>query len=249
MPDAIDHAFPGAVPAAVYLDRVQAALEPHDFALERTFAAVSLCRDELNHQLSTDIAARWNLPFNLGGLGALPSLGRTGWAACLSHVPGRGGRGHLLVFAFPHVGIGPDGTLGESLRRHQDHATPTCGALMSLLPQLLQPDPGPGVSPTGSAEEERTLHLADAEAIRLRKLVAAELAEPPQGIAALTRATERAVNREIWVELDALAPWEAMDVAVFTGIQINLPDESDHVLGIDARVRTGPTAVEHSLEV
>jgi hypothetical protein len=40
-----------------------------------------------------------------------------------------------------------------------------------------------------------------------------------------------------------------MDVAVFTGIQINLPDESDHVLGIDARVRTGPTAVEHSLEV
>jgi hypothetical protein len=245
MPDVLDRRLEGAVPAEVYLDRVQAALEPHDFALERTFAAVSLCRDELNHQLATEIAARWNLPFNLGGLGALPSLGRTGWAACLSHVPGRGGRGHLLVFAFPHVGIGPDGTLGESLRRHQDHPTPTCGALASLLPQLQEV----GGWPPTRAEEERSLHLADAEAIRLQELVTAELQAPPHDIVQLTRATERAVNREIWVELDALSPWEVMDVAVFTGIQINLHDESDRLLGLDARVRTGPSAEEAVLDL
>lgn len=240
--------FPQAVPAHVYFERVQAALAPHDFALERTFAAVSLCRDELNQQLVADIARRWNLPFNLGGLGALPSLGRTGWAACLSHVPGRGGRGHLLVFAFPHLGIGPDGTLGESLRRHQDRPTPTCGALVSLLPQLRELTRG-GAAKGSLAEEARDLHLADAEAIRLRELVAAELHGPLVDIEQLTRAAERAVNREIWVELEALEPWSAMDVAVFTGLQLNLPDDEDHLVGIDARVRTGPSAVEHVLDV
>ena len=41
----------------------------------------------------------------LGGLGGLPSLGRTGWRACLSHVPDTAGRGHLLVFGMPLIGM------------------------------------------------------------------------------------------------------------------------------------------------
>jgi hypothetical protein len=243
IPTSIRRSFPQALLAHVYLDRVEAALKPHDFASERTFAAVSLCRDELNQRLVSEIAQRWDRPFNLGGLGGVPSLGRTGWAACLSHVPSRGGRGHLLVFAFPHIGIGPDGTLGQSLRRHQDAPTPTCGALVSLLPQLRDLSREPEAPRTYSGETY-DLHLEDAEAIRLRDLVAAEINGPLTDIEELTRATERAVNREIWFELEALEPWEAMDVAVFTGLQLNLPDGEDHLVGIDARVRTGPDAEE-----
>lgn len=257
----------GSLPATAYLDRVTAALAPHDFALERTFAAVSLCRDELTQPLMGDIAARYGLPFSLGGLGAVPSLGRTGWEACLSHVPHLGGRGHLLVFGFPHIGIGPSGVIGESLRRHQDAPTPTCGALVALLGSLRDRSPAPAraagaAGAAGAAAAavaasgpgcgpgcEHPHDLADAEARRLAELVAAELAEGDTDIIDLTFAAARAVNREIWAQLDALTPWEAMDVAVFTGLQIQVPDGPDRILSLDARVRTGADASEHELGI
>jgi hypothetical protein len=209
--------FPAAVPVGTYLDRVHAALDPLDFAPERTFAAVSVCRDELTEHFTEQVADRWNRPFTLGGLGALPSLGRTGWLAALSHVPHQGGRGHLLVFGMPHVGIDPEGRLGQSLRRHQDRPTPTCGAMVALLGALhgrVEP------APAG---------LDDHEADRLRRLVDREAGELPRDLVELTRLAVRAVETEMWVELEALEAHRHMDVAVFCGIQIHLPDRPDHI--------------------
>jgi hypothetical protein len=209
--------FPDAMPVGTYLDRVNTAIDPLDFALERTFAAVSVCRDELALHFVEQVADRWDRPFSLGGLGALPSLGRTGWQAALSHVPHKGGRGHLLVFGLPHVGIDPTGALGQSLRRHQDRRTPTCGALVSLLESLdsTVPPPPPG--------------LDDHEADRLRRLVDAEADDRPRDLTELTRVAVRAVETEMWAELEALAAWKQMDVAVFCAIQVHLPDRPDHI--------------------
>lgn len=219
----------GAVPASDYLDRVGAALQPWGFEPERTFSAVSICRDELTQSLISAVSKRWGEPFNLGGLGGIPSLGRTGWGACLSHVPQQTGRGHLLVFGFPHVGIDPEGHVGRSLRRHQDRPTPTCGALSALYDSFDAPT------------DATTPVLDDAEAVRLRMLVSDELDGAPDGLLELTHAAARAVEREMWAELDALAPWAEMDVAVFTGIQVHLPlGLPDHVLGLSAELRVGP---------
>lgn len=234
-----------AQPMEDYLDRAGLALSAHGFVRDRTFAAVSLCRDELTHPMLAGIAARWDLPFNLGGLGALPSLGRTGWGACLSHVPGGDGRGHLVVFGFPHIGLNPDGSPGSSIRRAQEEPTPTCGALVALLESMgADPIAEPGTLRSGPAG-----HLADAEADRLRALVGAELTGEAVDLVDLTLATERAVNKEIWLELEELAPWDSMDVAVLTGVQVHTHGGRDRIMGIDARLRVGPGAEEHVLDL
>jgi hypothetical protein len=228
--------FPEAVPVGSYLDRVEAALGPHDFALERTFAAVSVCRDELAELFTEQVAERWNRPFTLGGLGALPSLGRTGWQAALTHVPHEGGRGHLLVFGLPHLGIDPDGTLGQSLRRHQNRPTPTCGAMVSLLRSVQ--DGAPPLPPG----------LDDHEADRLHRMVDAEASELPRDLVELTRIAVRAVEAEMWAELQALAAWKEMDVAVFCGIQIHLPDRPDHIWPFSAAIQ-GADGVRRPLDL
>ena len=209
--------FPEAVTYERYLARVDAVVAPLGFDREHSFAAVSVCRDELTQSFLGAVARRWEQPFSLGGLGARPSLGRTGWRAALSHVPHDEGRGHLIVFGLPHIGIDHEGVIGQSLRRHQRDVTPTCGAMAALLRSLhdgFEPLP-PG--------------LDDDEAERLRQIVDSEADELPNDLVELTRVAVRAVNTEMWAELDALEAYKDMDVAVFCGIQVHLPDEVDHI--------------------
>ncbi|MFN7970047.1 MAG: hypothetical protein U0P47_12005 [Acidimicrobiales bacterium] len=218
--------FPDATPVGTYLDRVAAALDPFDFRPDGTFAAVSICRDELTQQLIEQVAQRWHRPFALGGLGGLPSLGRTGWQACLSHVPDADGRGHLLVFGLPHIGMDPAGELGQSLRRHQDRPTSTCGAINALLDVLKN---GPAESlPPG---------LDDHEAQRLLRFAEQGSGTVPLEIVELTLRVAAAIEDEMWTELDALEAWRTMDVAVFCGLQIHVPERSDHVLSTGASVK------------
>lgn len=216
--------FPSAVTYERYLARVENVVGPMGFDREHTFAAVSACRDELTHPMMDAVARRWDQPFNLGGLGALPALGRTGWRAALSHVPHEVRRGHLIVFGFPHIGIDPEGRIGASLRRHQHRVTPTCGAMVSLLETLR------------TGREPLPPGLDDHEAERLHRVVQAVADEQlpgdhlPHDLVELTKLAVRAVDDAIWTELDALGAHRAMDVAVFSAIQIHLPDDVDHVL-------------------
>jgi hypothetical protein len=209
--------FPDAITVAEFLDRVAAATAPFDFRPERSFAAVSLCRDELTQHFADEVAERWNRPFALGGLGALPSLGRTGWQACLSHVPDADGRGSLVVFGLPHIGIDPEGHLGQSLRPHQGRPTPTCGAMVALLRSVQE---GDQPLPPG---------LDDHEAQRLRRLVDGEAGPLPEDLLTLTKRAVVAVESEMWTELEALDAHVDMDIAVFCGIQIHLPGMADRV--------------------
>lgn len=229
--------FPDAVPVGTYLDRVATALDPFDFRPEATFAAVSICRDELTQHLIEQVAERWHRPFALGGLGALPSLGRTGWQACLSHVPDTSGRGHLLVFGTPHIGMDQEGTLGQSLRRHQDRPTSTCGAIVSLLEMV-----------RSGSTDSLPPGLDDHEAHRLLRLVQDESGTVPLELVELTHRVALAVEKEMWTELDALAAWRDMDVAVFSGVQIHVPERSDHIWPTGASVK-GADGVRHALAI
>lgn len=53
----------------------------------------------------------------------------------------------------------------------------------------------------------------------------------------------------MWAELDALAPWDAMDVAMSTGIQVHVPDSPDRILALTAAIRTEGAAGAHPLEL
>ena len=203
-----------------FLDRAQHAVEPLGFLPERTFAALSVCRDELTQHFADAVADRWNRPFALGGLGALPSLGRTGWGACLSHVPQEDARRHLIVFGLPHIGIDPDGVLGQSLRRPQHSPTPTCGAQCALMQAVQAGSTGEEPLPPG---------LDDHEAQRLRRLISREAGPLPGDLLELTRRAALAVETEMWTELEALQAYRDMDVVVFCGIQIHLHGSPDHV--------------------
>lgn len=222
---ALANAFPDAVTVERYMAKVERAVAPHGFDREHTFAAVSICRDELTQSLITAVSHRWDQPFSLGGLGARPALGRTGWRAALSHVPCEEQRGHLIVFGFPHIGIDPEGVIGASLRRHQHHSTPTCGAMAALLASL------------STESEPLPPGLDDDEAERLRRVVDGVESELPRDLLSLTRIAARAVDREMWTELDALGAHLDMDVAVFTGVQVHLPDDVDHIWPSSASIQ------------
>ena len=227
--------FPGAVTYERYLARVSRAVMPLGFDREHSFAAVSVCRDELAQPLLQAIMRRWDQPFNLGGLGAIPSLGRTGWRAALSHVPDDT-RGHLIVFGLPHIGIDPEGHIGESLRRHQHRVTPTCGAMVALLDSL------------GRPAEPLPPGLEDHEAERLRTVIAEHADRLPEDLLELTRLAAKAVETEMWSELNALEAYRHMDIVVMCGIQIHLPDEVDHILST-AAASQGADGERHPLDI
>ena len=231
--DAAMAAFPGAMPIPEFLDGVSTELATRGFTLERTFAMVSTCRDELTVPLMRAVTDRLDLAFNLGALGGVPSLGRTGWNAALSHVPTVQGRGQLVVLGMTHIGFGPDGTPGQSLRRHQNHPTPTCGALMSILH-------------AEGAEEPMPEALDDNEKDRLRHLmkkVSPERSGTPVGI---TRRAAAAVTEEMWADLDALEAWRTMDVAAYCGVQVHVQDHQDLIAVTDAQF-VGADGVRTSL--
>jgi hypothetical protein len=77
--------------------------------------------------------------------------------------------------------------------------------------------------------EPLTPGLDDHEAERLRRIVDSQSDQLPDNLLELTKLAAAAVNDEMWVELDALGAYKEMDIAVFCGIQIHLPDEVDFI--------------------
>lgn len=63
--------------------------------------------------------------FNLGGLGGVPFVGKSGFGAFLSHVPVKG---KVVILYGPHVGISNEGVVGKVERVGQSSPSGTCGA-------------------------------------------------------------------------------------------------------------------------
>jgi hypothetical protein len=52
----------------------------------------------------------------MGGLGGIPFIGRVGFGAVSAHVPHNG---NLFILFAPHVGVTPDGKIGQYAREGQ----------------------------------------------------------------------------------------------------------------------------------
>lgn len=206
--DHIQRTFPGAVPTATYLGDVLRTIEGLGFTRDRTLPLVSICRDELTTDFIAKVQAIWGPAFTLAGLGGVPALGRTGWGAAFSHIPDDQGRGAVLVFGFPHIGLEDDGSVGVTLRRGQDHATSTCGALASIFDR----------AHNGTLPAE--IDVDDYEATRLA-LRLVDPSAPPATLVDLTLATLEAVEEDLWSALDAAELWKHHDVTVWCGVQIH----------------------------
>ena len=59
----------------------------------------------------------------------------------------------------------------------------------------------------------------------------------PMELVELTHRAALAVEQEMWAELDALEAWRDMDVAVFGGVQIHVPERSDHIWSTGASIK------------
>ena len=220
--ETLEEQFPRSVRSHVYLDRVMAVLQDHDFTTERTLPLVSICRDELTTRFFDEIEQRWGLAFTLAGLGGVPALGRTGWSAAFSHIPNdRSGRGSVVVFGFPHIGIEVDGSIGVTLRRNQTGPTATCGALASIFEKAR------------TEQLPTTIDFDDYEATRLAiRLI--DPATPPNSLADLTIAALEAIEVDIWKALDEAEVWRHHDVAVWCGVQIHGHGDDDWIWPRDA---------------
>ena len=217
----LSRSFPGALTAHQYLERVERTIEPLGFTKERTLPLVSICRDELTATFFDDIEDRCGLAFTLAGLGGIPALGRTGWGAAFSHVPNVAGRGCVLVFGFPHIGIETDGTIGVTHRRNQLLPTATCGALASIFQR----------SQDGTLPAE--IDMDDFEVTKLAlRLVDPRM--PPASLVDLTIAALEALEVDLWKALDSSKIADSHDIAVWCGVQIHGHDGEDWIWPRDA---------------
>lgn len=74
----------------------------------------------------------------MGGLGGIPFIGEVGFGAFSAHVPKNG---NLLILFAPHVGVSPNGIIGDYARSGQDHDDHACGAAIGALKKLKSSPP------------------------------------------------------------------------------------------------------------
>lgn len=131
----IQERFPTAQPAGKLVAQSGRELIRRGFTPDDTLLAHAFCRDEVNAPVLTKFEDFWGETFNLSGLGGYPTAGRTGFAACASHVPDGG---NLFVVYGPHIGISSDASFGKLRRRGMKHDTTCCGALVGFLGKIQQ---------------------------------------------------------------------------------------------------------------
>ena len=146
--------FPGAVPATEFVATWRDRCVGAGFDADTALLAVGTCRDEVCFPFVAQLEAVWGPAFQLGSLGGLLTIGRTGIAAVASHAPREPGEPvrYVLVVA-AHIGVDEAGTFGYLRREHQEVSSRTCGALMAFRDELLTSTAPAGVRPGRPRDE------------------------------------------------------------------------------------------------
>ena len=207
--------FPGALPAADFVEAWRRQCFGAGFDASTALLAVGVCRDEVCFPFVAQLEALWGPAFQLGSLGGLLTVGRTGIAAVASHAPREPGEPvRYVVVAAAHIGVDEAGTFGYLRREHQEVSSRTCGALMAFRDELLTSrlhlgyDP---VDPEMSLLRERILTA----------LVYGEIPEPVE----LTQVVARVIDEDLralldWIRADAV-PDREVRTAVVTGVLVH----------------------------
>jgi len=140
--------FPGAMQNSAIVLRVQKKLSSRNYRPYNTILGSSLCSDEidattvsLQDMFKQQMAVKKDGGvFNLGGLGGVPFVGKSGFGAFLSHVPESG---KVLIVYGPHVGISNDGVVGKVERVGQSKPSTSCGAGIGAYKALMKGPRGP----------------------------------------------------------------------------------------------------------
>jgi hypothetical protein len=115
----IKDAFPGAIPSKTLALNVQTILHKEDgYIDETTLLTTSLCSDEVNRKLESDLTKIYTSNFNCAGV--------TSFFAMAGHIP-KGG--NIVIVYGPHVGVDKNGRVGRVNRRGRpDESDDCCGS-------------------------------------------------------------------------------------------------------------------------
>jgi len=207
--------FPGAVPAVDFVSAWRDACLDAGFDADTALLAVGVCRDEVCFPFVAQLEAVWGPAFQLGSLGGLLTIGRTGISAMASHAPReQGAPARYVVVAAAHIGVDAAGTFGYLRREHQDVSSRTCGALMAFRDELLTNRLRLGYDPV---DPEMSL-------LRQRVLTALVYGDIPEPVE-LTQIVAGAIDEDLRALLDwiqgASVPDREVQTAVVTGVLIH----------------------------
>jgi hypothetical protein len=208
--------FPGAVPAADFVASWAERCVGAGFDADTALLAVGTCRDEVCFPFITQLEAVWGPAFQMGSLGGLLTIGRTGIAAVAGHAPKAepGEPVRYVVVAATHIGVDDTGTFGYLRREHQTASSRACGALMAFRDELLTNRLRLGYDPV---DPEMSL-------LRQRILTALVYGDIPDPVE-LTQVVARVIDEDLRDLLaliqDSAAPDREVQVAVVTGVLIH----------------------------
>jgi hypothetical protein len=214
----IDEHFPGTIEEGAFVERTLSLLEPHGFTAENSIVCVGVCRDELCRSLGAGAVVTWGEAFNFSSLGGMLFLGKTGFQAAHDHAPVVNGKQRYVYMSFAHIGIGPEGQLGQCVRSGRDATSIACGALGALRDELL----------SGHVDTQRSPD--DVEQSLLKESLLSRLAwgEKPDLVQLTKVAREVAfdtLERMVALTVDT----QRADYAVFSGVQIHGPDNAPFI--------------------
>jgi hypothetical protein len=211
-------AFPGALTNKELIEMIDATLFESGFDRETTLVATSLCCDEVNRHLETDIQGVYTNNFNMGGLAGFPFGGAVSFGAMASHIPDGGS---TIVVYGPHVGIDSKGTVGTVERRGRAKGGACCGSanaaagyVSDVLNGIVERSPIP----------DDPLHAQQAYVGDMLLPYAERLEAAPEKMVelpyALYDAQSDMVDRIVQTSCSAVSDGK---IAVVGGIQINTP--------------------------
>jgi len=218
-------AFPTAIPASDYIAWTVSALDEYGLTPERTLPILVTCRDEVLSDLKALVGGAWGLTFSGTSLGGAFTMGRTGFQAAWRHIPEAELPLRLAVFIFPHIGVDRDGTIGSIHRQGRANASQACGAIISMHQEFK------------SGATDLSFDSSDPEMSLLRQGVAPYLlGRPVPDLVALTEIVRDVAVMDL-LKTGVANAGEVADLALFSGILINGPDETSWVLPDLANLR------------
>lgn len=210
--------FPGAKKNSELCNFISETLANHGYKEDNTLIATSLCCDEVNRPLESDLSKMYDTNFNMGGLAGFPFGGATSFGAMASHIPDGGS---CVVVYGPHVGVDSQGNVGTVERRGRASGGACCGSAVAASNYVA------GVSSGKQKEAAVPEQALDAQQYFVGKMLmphAARLDNADEKMKELPFALYDA-QTEMMTDIIGTSASAVADgtIAVLGGIQINTP--------------------------
>ena len=224
-PKAVE-AYPGALTNKELVQMIDATLSEAGYDRENILVACSLCCDEVNRPLETDLAGVYTSNFNMGGLAGFPFGGAVAFGAMAAHIPDGGST--LMVYG-PHVGVDSTGVIGSVERRGRAKGGSCCGSAVAAsgyVASVLSGEAEKAAIPDDALHAQQA-YVGDMLLPYAQRLedAANKMQELPYALYdAQSDMVERIVQKSCGGVTDG-------QIAVLGGIQINTPENySDYFL-------------------